>query len=439
MGILDKLKARPQPRASLPRKASGAKHYTITVQQDADGFIPALQFTGSNLEILLTRAIWAYVCITRIAEDIAGMPAVIQVKDGKDWRTDPDHPLTELLIRPFGPQAPNGRTLPKWSWRQVLEVISIHKHMTGNAYLLQVKPTGNARRLIALQLFGNPHAMKVDPDPDTKAAALYRYGGVEYQPEQIVNIMTPTPSSFYKGISPLEAANKAISIDYQAQERIQADLTQRIAPGLIVTVDGLWGADPDQRAEIEDILIENFGTAEKSGLPYVVGDGTKVEKSPAPDYLKDLPEHRKQAAKEMWAIFKIPPPVAGDMDAATLQNAQVALRLYWMQALQPQIGRILDQINTQAVYPTYGYKTRIGYELGDNELGLAVVKERATIAKTLTDIGFSANDSAARVSLGMDPRPELDQANTRQVVAGRGTDQSSSEESPPQPASSATA
>ncbi len=188
---------------------------------------------------------------------------------------------------------------------------------------------------------------------------------------------------------------------------------------MILKVKGVFGMTTEQRTDIEEMLSTNFGTAATSGKPLIVGDTVTVEQFPVPQ-VGDLPEHRQIARDETLAVFGVPPPIAGVMDNATLQNASVALRLYWMQALRPRIGRILDAINTQAVEPVYGRDTRIWFELADNELGLAILQQRAEVAKVLhRDLDYSTNDSAERVGLNMPKPPELDEVNSQARIAGR--------------------
>jgi phage portal protein BeeE len=379
-----------------------------------DGFIPAVTLTGSNLDALLRVAVWSYVCMTKISQDVAALPAVVQRKETTDtgqtvWVEDPNHPLNALLQRPLG----RDREAPPWSWSRLIEVLSLHIDLAGNGYLQIV---GNGR-INNFNIFW-PDQVTVQ-ESQTGVAQSYTYSYQVFTPDQIVNVMAQSAGSFHTGLAKLLAADPSIQIASSANSRIKYDLTHRLAPGVIFKVQNYFSLTSEQRTEVEDLIASNWSGVENAGKTMVLGSNVDVETAPTSN-LGDLPVHRDTARDEILAIWGVPPPIAGNFDAATLQNAQVALRLYWMQTLRPRIGRILDAINTQAVEPIYGPDVRIWFELADNELGLAVLGQRVEVAKMLhRDLDYSTNDSAARVGLDMPRHAELDAMNTQSTIAGR--------------------
>lgn len=412
-----------------PPAPDGLKAFEAVLTPTSDAnWIPALKFSADALDTLLTLSTWVYVCVTRVSTDISQLPGVIQFrKPGtNDWvnagdfgALNPDQSaaledLSAILVRPFG----KGKDVPPWGWAQLLETLSIHQDLCGNAFMREAKAAG---RLIALHLL-NPYGVTVTEDSRGVAKAYdFSKGGVPYPADEIVNVMAASPGSFWQGVAPLTAAEKAVTIDHTAQARIKWDMTQRIAPGMVLKIKNHFGMTATQRAEIETLLTASYGAVEQAGRPLVVGDQTDIFVPPENRSAADLPGHRIQARDEILSIFKVPPPIAGVMDNATLQNANVALRLYWLQALRPKIGQILDAINGQAVWPLYGPDVRIWFELSDNELGLAVLRERADVAKILVrDLDYSTNDANRRTGLNMPIRsPELDVMGTASVIAGR--------------------
>ena len=408
MGIRDWFK-RDRGATAAPDEA---RSYKIVVQVGEDGFIPALQFEGSNLETLLKQATWSYVCLSRIAQDVSELPPVVQRKDRDgEWVKDSSHELNRLLERPFG----RGADAPPWDWSQLAETLVLHHQIKGNAYLRPAKDA-LAKRLVALHLL-NPAFVRVKAD-DKGVARTYEYSQRPYPASEIVNIMNATPGSYYKGIGPLEAAQTAIAVDYHAHQRVKYNMEQRLSPGIVVKVKSLFGMDDEQREKIRTFLKDEFEGAANEGKPLITSEGTDLD-SPPPPKKDDIPQHRDQARQEILSIFNVPPPIVGIMDNATLQNADVAYRIYWSGCLQPVAGNIYKPINTQAIQPVYGSDVRLWYELADNEMGLAILRGRTGTAEGLFKLGYPANMAARRVGLGMPHVPELDTPNATLAIAGR--------------------
>lgn len=407
--------------AELQSMGFDLKTLEAVVTIGEDGFIEPISFSGSNLSALLKIATWSYIAVTKIGRDVAALPAVVQKReineDGQaEWTNDYKHELNKVIARPFGTDA----GAPKWTWGQMIEAASMHLDLNGNSFLVKTTSGGfgQGSRLLALQLLLEPSNVKIIEDFSTKVATGYRFGAKTYNPDQIVNVMNPNPSSFHTGIATLAGGERSMRIDSSAQSRIRYDLEHRLAPGMVFKVKGLFGMQDPQRVKIEALLRERYGEAKNAGKAMVVGDTVDIDDAPVAN-MGDVPEHRKLARDEILAIEGVPPPVAGLMDAATLQNAAVSLRLYWSLTLRPRVGRILDAVNLQAVQPSYP-DYRIWFELTDNELGLAVLAQRAEVAKLLhRDLDYSTNDSAKRVGLNMPHRTELDACNTTNRIAGR--------------------
>jgi phage portal protein BeeE len=419
--------------AEIEAMGFDVKTLEAIVTVGADGFIEPVTFSGSNLTSLLTAATWSYIAITKIARDISALPAVVQrrerANDGStEWVNDYDHELNKVIARPFGTDS----GAAPWTWGQMVETVSMHLDLCGNAYLHKTTSGGfdEGSRLLALQLLLDPTSVKVEEDFTTKVAKGFRTPSKTFSTDDIVNIMNPSVSSFHTGIPTISGGERSVQIDSSAQSRIRYDLEHRLAPGMVFKVKGLFGMQDPQRKKIEGLLRERYGEAKNAGKAMVVGDTADIESAPTAD-MGDVPEHRKQARDEVLAIEGVPPPVAGIMDAATLQNSAVSLRLYWQLALRPRIGRILDPINLQAVSRSYP-DHRIWFELTDNELGLAVLAQRVEVATGLhRDLDYSTNDSAVRVGLNMPRRDELNAMNTTSKIAGRIDLGSPSPSSPP--------
>lgn len=409
--------------APAPRVAPEQLKATLFLQE-ADGWIPAISFSGGDLSVLLVQGLWAYICATRIADDVASMPAVVQTRPpGTNlWETDPSHELNELLRKPYGPstvEAPK----PKWEWAQMMQASSIRLDFDGNAFYRKRQLFND--ELLALGLIQQP----VTADENqARVATQYRIVG-QAKPvpvDEMVNVQLYAAGSYWNSPATIEAVSNAATIDRIAQARIKYDLEHRIAPGAVIKVAGYFTMTAEQAAHADRLIEEGFAGAMNAGKALIVGDNTTVDPPPRRD-VDDLPGHRRQARDEMVSAFHVAPPVVGILHEAKYANYGESLRAHWSFGVRPRLATIYNPINTQAIEPAYGPDVRIWYELAENDIGLAALEARADVAKKFVDLGAPPRLAAERVGLGLSRWQGDGLPNRQLAVAGRESEQ------PPEP------
>lgn len=415
MGMLDRLTRWWRGR-KFDAMVSGKKSTTFEVVATLDGWVPAMQFVDSDLDRLYTAASWSYACISANAEALASMPPILQrFQDGRWQRAQDSHPLWNVLRQPFG-MTPGW---PRWAWSQLLKTITLQWQISGNAFLRPAYLEGR-QRLGALYLIRNPGQVAAIEDPSTKLIRGYRYGNEQLRQADLVNISSAAPTSLWKGQSPLAVALNAIETDATAAARQNANLKNKIQPGLVIMINdphGL-GIDNEKRDELLAWLKEKYQAATMSGQPLVVGGDTKIQEPPNARELEYF-RTRKFSRDEMVSVLKTPPPVIGIYENATLQNFREAFKIWWMSLLFPLTHAIYDAINVQAVWPIYGAKFRFWYDLSQTEIGLVLMRDRLEIAEKIKGLGYSANIAAAEAGLDLPFVPELEVYNAQLLEAGR--------------------
>jgi phage portal protein BeeE len=399
---------------------------TLSIQEP-DGWIPQIQFSGGDLQTLLTQSLWAYVCAKRLADDIASMPGIVQTREpGTDkWVTRPDHQLNDVLRQPYGPPM-TGAPKPPWDWGAVLQAASFRLDFGGNAFF-HVRSVLR-ERITALQLIQNAVNAKEDPGGSRVAIAYQPLNMATWIPaNEMVNVMLSGGGSYWKGVPTTAAIENAAAIDATAQARLKYDLEHRIAPGAVVKISGYFTMSEEQKRAAEEIVEENFEGAMKAGKSMIVGDNTIVENPPFRQ-VDDLPAHRKTARDEIIAAHHVAPPVVGVLDKAKYANYQEALRAHWAFGVRPRLARVYNTMNAQGIWPIYGPDVRLWYELAENELGLAVLDARVDTAIKLVNVGHPVGNASERVGLGMARFEGDDQPNRDLTKAGR-DDPSTSETS----------
>lgn len=400
-------------------ESDGQKDYQLVVVMRSDGFIPAVQFSGDNLETLLEASTYAYACIAGNSEAIASLPAIVQRAGSENedkWVEVSDHPLNDLIKNPFG----GTNKLPRWSWSQLIETVSQHLYLTGNAWFRPaVIKSGRNPRIKAVYLLHYPNQMAADEDP-SGIPTQYRYGAETFKINEIVNVMNAAPGSLWKGQCPLHAALRDVEIDRTAHQRQKANLENRVAPGIVVEIDGFFGPTNEQKEKVLKELKDNYQKATQDGSPLVIGKGAKIHPPIQTGQVSDIFDVRKFSRDGMLAVFRTPPPIVGIYENATLQNFATATKIWWLNALFPMLNTIYSALNNQLIWPVYGEDIRLWYDVTGSDIGLLILKDRVDVAQGLVNLGYPTNMASRRVGLGMGYVEGLDQPNTQIIVAGRG-------------------
>ena len=390
----------------------------FTLVSSPTGYLyPSIGYAGGQLEQLLTASTWSWAAITGNAKALSQLAPVVEERTDGTWERAPDsHPLWDLIHDPLGADA----TLPYWPWSQLIYVTALHFYMIGNAYWI---PTVVGGKVTALFPVLQPQCVTADESPMFHAPTQYRIGGSgvmsgPWAPDEIINIMSPSPDSFWKGSSALAAALRPIEIDAIASDRQRANLANKVAPGMIVSVEKGLGPTGPQRDAAKADLIAGYQATENDGLPWVIGGGVKVT---PPFGANELAYFQTMDASrdKILATIGMSPPVAGVLDRAILNNFAVSNVTWWNTHLFPVLTQIVQSINSQLVRRYYGKDTRLWYDLTGTDVALQLLDARLEVALKLQTLGYSTNDINAELELQMPVRDYLNIPNQQFVVAGR--------------------
>jgi phage portal protein BeeE len=409
-----------------------------------NGLIPSVILSGDSVEQVYEAATWSFAAMSANAEAVASMPIVVETqKPGEDWQIDREHELNAFVEEPLGP----GQR-PSWDLNQYLEMVCLQKYIVGDSFA----------RILSFQRGKMPaldpwHPSDVTVWDDGRRVAFYQHiprprgqftgktqpslGRIQnWGPKDVFHCMFGSPTSLIRGSSILRVALRAMEIDRTAQERVRANLLNKLGIGVVLQhapgqTGGLSalstkGMSEAQETDAKTQLREEFQAAQRDGEVFVMGGSTSLIKPPNTIDQLNYDGVRGQALREILAIFRTPPQLLGILENSTLQNSANSVRLWWGNAVSPMLLNILKTLNAQVVrrfFPsTSALKVRLGFSVGNSPIGLEILKSRAETAQVIVGLGFSANDGARRVELGMPDRPELDQTNMPAVVAGHAVD-----------------
>lgn len=401
----------------------GAKSYSVQMLVGDEGFMVAQNFTGGDLYTVYTQALWTFICANRIAQDISNIPAMVQVRaKGGVWERDDDHQLNEVLERPYG-TAPYA---PRWNWAQSVAAGTLRQELGGNQFYGIQSASG---RLLMMGLY--LVELKANADPTSGYFTTYtpQGGDAKIPIENVVNVMSANPSSWWSGVSSTIANEQATRVDYAASRRMRYDMETRVQAGIVFKVKALFTMNKTQRANTLSMLEDSYEGAVNAGKSMAVGDDTEIQKPPIAD-AGDLPAMAVIARDSIVSSFGVSPPTVGILRDAKYQTWDQALRAQYFLCVSPRINNLYNTINSQAIKPVYGNNVRLWYDLVQSPLGLAALRERGETAKIFMDLGYPANALNDRFALEMPRFEELDKPNMGAVIAGHGDDAETDQSEP---------
>jgi len=327
-----------------------------------------------------------------IAESIGGLSFVLY--EGAAELTA--HPLLDLLARPN----------PRQDGVSLLETVSAHLLLAGNAYVEAVGLADGAelkvRELYALR----PDRMKVVPGPDGWPQAYdYTVTGRTVRFEQaatlppILHLTFFHPVDDYYGLAPLEAAACALDTHNAAAKWNKALLDNAARPSGALVFDGPEGMmlSDQQFARLKRELDEQYQGTRNAGRPMVLEGGLDWKAMSLSPKDMDFMEAKHAAAREIALAFGVPPMLLAIPGDNTYSNYQEASRVFWRQTVLPLAGRIGAAL-AQWLQPAYGAGLALAVDADRIE---ALAPDRAALWERVSKANFlTVNEKRAAVGYG---------------------------------------
>jgi len=335
----------------------------------------------------------AYRCVRTIAEAVASLP--LAMYDG--LRELDRHPLLDLLARPN----------PRETRADFLEAVASHLLVAGNSYIELVAIAGEPRELYALR----PDRMKVISGREGWPEAYeYSVAGrsvrfemqeTEGTPPPILHIKLFNPADDHYGLSPLEAAHRALDIHNAASGWNKALLDNAARPsGALVYSAASGNLSQDQFERLKSELELNFQGAQNAGRPLLLEGGLDWKSLSLSPKDMDFIEAKHASAREIALAFGVPPMLLGIPGDNTFSNYQEANRSFYRGTALPLANRLLAAL-TNWLAPAYGEGLRLEPDLDQVQ---ALASERESLWRRVNEAGFLTDDEK-RAAVGYGARP----------------------------------
>ena len=272
-----------------------------------------------------------------IAEAAAALPLIVQDCE----RRYETHPVLELITRPNPVQ---GRA-------ELFEALYAQLLLSGNAYLEAVSDdVGAVRELHVLR----SDRMRVVPGPDgwpvgydyVVGAARHRFQVREGR-GPICHIRSFHPTDDHYGLSPLEAARRAVDVHNAASNWSKALLDNAARPSGAIVYKGPEGQGSMSTEQFERLQAEmeaHHQGARNAGRPMLLEGGLDWKPMGFSPSDMEFQKTKEAAAREIAIAFGVPPMLLGIPGDATYANYQEANRAFYRLTVLPMAQRVTASV-----------------------------------------------------------------------------------------------
>ena len=330
-------------------------------------------------------------CVRLIAEAAAAAPMRVQAEGRAAERA------RALLARPN----------PDQSGAELLETLHGHLQVAGDAYLELAGPEDGPLALYPLR----PDRMRVLTGPKGWADGWeYRLGGQArvFQRDRasgrapILHLKLFNPGDDHYGLSPMEAAARAVDVHAAAGAWAKALLDNAARPsGALVVSGSSDGQGRLTEAQFERLKAELetlHAGPDNAGRPLLLEGGLDWKPMGHSPAEMDFIEARRDAAREIAQAFGVPPMLLGLPGDNTYSNYKEANLAFYRQTVLPLARKTTGALGA-FLTPWLGADP--GLAVDEDRLP-ALSEERALRWRRIAEAGF-LSDAEKRALLGLEP------------------------------------
>lgn len=243
---------------------------------------------------------------------------------------------------------------PFWTWEDLLDMTEKSMGLWGEAYWVMVSPNDPTAPPSELW-WVKPSQMKPVPHP-TRYLAGFEYcppdGGraIPFRTDEVVWFRYPNPNDEYSPLSPLAAARLAADTASDAM-RANRSLYREgwNIGGLVMPAGEKVTYSLDEAKQFEEGLSRRFRGADKAHRWAVLRFRADVRQMGVTPRDAEFVNGLNLTFRQVARAYGVPPPLAGDLENATLANVEVYQRALWDMALKAQCRRYASTITEKVV------------------------------------------------------------------------------------------
>jgi HK97 family phage portal protein len=337
-----------------------------------------------------------FACVQIISETVATLPPVVYRLMGDGKEPDPGHPVARLFN-----DAPNDLQTPV----EFLEQMQADVLLRGNAYAEIVR---DARGAPSALLPLHPDRVSVLRVPRT-LRVLYDVsdldGGTRRLVADEVFHLKDRSDDGICGKSRLQRARETFAIA-EATERHAASVFRNSArlSGVLLHSD-LVGEAALER--LKQSFVNNFTGPDKAGSVLVFEEGLKWQSISVSPEDAELLQSRRFSIEQIARMFRVPPPVLGDLSHGTYSNVTELGRWFYQHTIMPWLCK-WERTIERSLFSEAGRRDH-EIEFDADLLVRGDMLQRFQAYRIGREIGlYSANELRAYESLNKRTDPDAD-------------------------------
>jgi HK97 family phage portal protein len=337
---------------------------------------------GSLAQNGYVNNVYVYSCVNIIAKAVGGLDwGVFKVdKKGEDVELD-KHPLLDLLKKP-NPFMGRGR---------FFESLTAYLMLAGNSYIESVGPKGSPMPKELWLLRPDRTRVIVGNAQEMVRGYEYQSGGLKVviEPEAILHLRLFNPLDDFYGMSPLQAASRAMDQNNYSKEWNLALLQNSGRPsGAFISQTHLPDASfkrlQDQiNSSMMDTPHSRVGYR-NAGKPLLLETVDWKEMAIHPKDM-DWLEGARMSAREIGVAFGVPSELMGDVATKTYASMQEARKGFYEETVLPLADWIQGELNAWLVGRYDDDSIKLAYDKDDVE---ALSEDRVSLWARVTAAPF---------------------------------------------------
>lgn len=275
-------------------------------------------------------------CVGVIIEAFSSVPWRVLARKGDKWEPAPEHPLQFLIDKP-------NNFMPR---RLIFEWMAGHLVLGGNAVFTKVRTTEDTSGTVLEWWPHHPDNVKVFPSRTDYISKYQIKNGNNVRdipPEDVIHIKRTGLDTLYWGTGQLVAGSKILDLDNAMLDWQKVTLQNRaIIPGILGVKNKLSDM---QWKELRKQMDERRAGGSNAGKDLILGSDLTYSRVGANSQEMDWINSRKLSAIDLCVLFRVPPPMIGIYDQATLSNIETARKIFWQDRIIPMLASVEDALN----------------------------------------------------------------------------------------------
>lgn len=279
----------------------------------------------TELAKIYSSSVWSYACITIRADAMAMIEWEIVPETNEDSPLAPRHPLVQLL----------NEVNPELNWNDLIRSGESDLDIYGRGYWLKERASSGARPKGLFRL--NPAFVEMIADSSGIQGFKLNLAGETprlYAREDVIYFREYHPTNDLGGLSKLSVAMAAASAGINTAEYTAAFFKNYAIPPLVFTTD--QPMDESEVSKLRDAWNRWFRGKKKQHKTGWTTHGMKPHVIGYPTKDLAMKELSDSVRRDICAVFRVPPALAGAWEAANYATSEAQLRFLYNNTLKPR-------------------------------------------------------------------------------------------------------